>query len=53
MQDFGGPWAPRTAGQPKAAKSGHKCLLQKAIVRDKCYSAAKHLGRGLAGSIDP
>ena len=51
MQDFGSPWAPRAAGQSKAAQLGQQYLLQKAIVRDKFYSAAKHLGRGLADSM--
>ena len=51
MQDFGSPWAPRVAGQPKAAKLGQQYLLQKAIVRDKFYSTAKYLGCGLADSM--
>ena len=51
MQDFGDPWAPRTADQPKAAESGQQYLLQKAIVRDKFYSAAKLLGHGLADGM--
>ena len=51
MQDFGSLWAPRAAGQSKAAQLGQQYVLQKAIVRDKFYSAAKHLGRGLADSM--